>query len=63
MIAKCNFCEIIWTDTRAITKIDPKSVPSQRCVDCVTFEYPLYTRRREEVEKSMGKPKKDVKIK
>lgn len=47
MIANCQSCGIIWTDTRARAKVDPKGLPNQHCIDCVTFEYPLYNQRLE----------------
>lgn len=47
MIYKCNDCGTIWTMKQTKTRIDPKRVKLQRCVDCSTFDYPNYTKRLE----------------
>jgi hypothetical protein len=58
MTKKCGFCQVVWTTKSGTNRVDPKRVASQLCPDCATFDYPIYTKRKLEAEKSLAKPEK-----
>ena len=60
MIYKCQPCGTIWTSRQTRTKVDPKRVKTQTCIDCATFDFPNYTKRLE-YAKSLGLGKQNKK--
>lgn len=59
MIYNCTSCGVLWTAKQTKTKVEVRRVPRRICVDCSTYDYPLYTKRKVDAEKSLAKPSKD----